>query len=67
MTINQTAVLANGTKTECLERANHFLEVGIRQEAKWLAEGGEGNAPPTVEMAIKQACKYEDAGFDGRA
>ena len=63
-------LLKNGSKVECMEKAEHFLGLGIKYE-----EDAKNSSAPDdekaksgrlVEMALKNAVKYEDAALDGR-
>ncbi len=57
------------TRGECLEKADKMLELGIRAEAagRELPPGSDRDTKMrSVELALKLACKTEDAAFDGR-
>lgn len=57
------------TKAECLAKADRMLSLGIRAEttAKEMDPGDDKDTKMRqVEFALKNACKVENAAFDGR-
>lgn len=57
------------TKAECLAKAERMLNLGIKAEtaAKEMEDGSDKDTKMRqVEFALKNACKVEEAAFDGR-
>lgn len=61
--------LETATKADCLAKAERMLNLGIKAEtdAKALPDGIDKDVKMRqVEFALKNACKTENAAFDGR-
>ena len=61
--------IATASKAECLEKANKLLDLGVKAEefALKMVEGSDRDIKTRqVEFALRNACKNEDAAFDGR-
>ena len=62
--------IKTASKVECLTKAERMLNLGIKAEAvaKEMEDGQDKDVKlRQVEFALNNACKVEDAAFDGRS